>query len=120
MTRILAAGAALWLVACGASEGWSGKGVVRGVLVAENQIKIEHGDIEDLMPAMTMSFDVSDPGLLIGIREGMEIEFKLRKSDRVYEIFEIHPVGEAPKGRSGGGFSMNLRTRPSSVVSTTP
>ena len=87
------------------SDTWAGKGIVRGLLMEEKQVEIEHGDIDGLMPAMTMSFDVADPALLTGIREGMDVEFQLRRRGRAYEIFEMHPKGARPAGRSGGGFS---------------
>ena len=100
MRRTSAVAAAAWLaLACGAGAGerYEGGGVVRGVRPAEGQVTIEHGEIEGLMPAMTMSFDVADPALLEGLAPGQYVEFRLVHSAGRFEIDAITaPGGDAP------------------------
>jgi Cu(I)/Ag(I) efflux system protein CusF len=40
-------------------------------------IEIDHQEIKDLMPAMTMEFYVKDKSLLDGLKAGDQIEFSL-------------------------------------------
>jgi Cu/Ag efflux protein CusF len=85
-------GAVLGLGACGGgSEAAKGAGVVRGVDREQARITIEHGDIPGLMQAMTMTFEVSDPGLLEGVEEGQSIGFRVRHADGSYTVTAIDP-----------------------------
>ncbi len=93
----LALAALLASLACQRSDTFEASGVVRGVRAAEGQVTIEHGDIEGLMPAMTMSFDVADPTLLEGLEPGQYVEFRLRRRDGSFEIDRL----EAPESESG-------------------
>ena len=98
MARALTAAlAALVLLACGRGDTYPASGVVRGVRAEERQVTIEHGDIEGLMPAMTMSFDVADPALLAGLEPGQFVEFTLSRRDGKFEIVAL----EAPEAGSG-------------------
>jgi protein SCO1/2 len=54
---------------------------------------IEHEEIPGLMPSMTMSFDVADPGQLDRIRVGQEVDFHLEVSESRYRIVAIAPHG---------------------------
>jgi protein SCO1/2 len=93
-------------LACGAGRdtGFEGGGVVRGVLPEERQITIEHSEIEGLMPAMTMSFDVAAPALLQGLAPGDYVEFHLVRSGEAFVIDAIsRPGGAGVAGESGGG-----------------
>jgi len=97
--RAHALAAALWLCACdpGAGPVYDASGVVRAVRAEERLVTIEHGDIEGLMPAMTMSFDVADAALLDGIEPGQYVEFRLSLRDEKFEIVTL----EAPGGDTG-------------------
>jgi protein SCO1/2 len=93
---------------CGAAEeraGWEAGGVVRGLDPEAGQIKIEHGDIEGLMPAMTMSFDVATPDLLEGIALGEYVEFHLVREEGgafVIDAITWRQGGTGQAGISGG------------------
>jgi protein SCO1 len=53
------------------------KGVVREVLAARKQVRIEHEKIPDYMDAMTMPFDVKDTNELSGLQAGDNITFRM-------------------------------------------
>jgi protein SCO1 len=53
------------------------KGVVKEVLPANNQVRIEHEKIPDYMDAMTMLFDVKDTNELTGLAPGDNISFRM-------------------------------------------
>lgn len=57
------------------------KGVVKEVLPAENQVRIEHERIPDYMDAMTMLFDVKDTNELTGLAPGDNISFRMIVTD---------------------------------------
>jgi protein SCO1 len=97
----LAVVAALALAACRGGHVYAGHGVVRDVLPADGQVVIAHDAIPGLMPAMTMNFDVPDRALLGRLQKGQEIDFRLRVTDRRYEVIEAHPTGEVVAGVSG-------------------
>ena len=77
---LAAIGIAALALACGRADAelHSGRGIVRDVLVEDRQVVIEHDDIPDLMPAMTMNFEVADPALLAQLAPGQIIDFALR------------------------------------------
>jgi protein SCO1/2 len=87
-------------VGCSSEEGapgpYSARGVVENVDVEGRQVLIEHGDIEGLMPAMTMSFAVPDTALLESLAPGQVIEFEVHFSGRSYDLVAARVVGEAP------------------------
>jgi protein SCO1/2 len=53
------------------------KGVVKEVLPANSQVRIEHEKIPDYMDAMTMLFDVKDTNELSGLAPGDNISFRM-------------------------------------------
>lgn len=97
--------AALALVsACGSapeSETYQVRGVVQEVQPDYDQVVIEHEDIPGLMPAMTMNFDVAEPGLLEALEPGQAVVFELEASPQSYRIVEISALGAA--GTAGDG-----------------
>jgi protein SCO1/2 len=98
LAACIAAGA---LVAgCPAPRGelHSGRGIVRDVSRAERQVVVEHEDIEGVMPAMTMSFEVPDPAVLAKLEPGQVISFALRTGDGSYRIVGAEVVGSAAVG----------------------
>jgi protein SCO1/2 len=98
--RLFAIAVAAGLAACPEPRGelHSGRGIVRDVSLAERQVVIEHEEIEGLMPAMTMSFEVSDPALLARLEKGQVISFALRTGDGKYRIVGAEVVGSAEVG----------------------
>ena len=100
MRGALALACAWALFACG-PDTYDGRGVVRGVRAPERQVTIEHGAIADLMPAMTMSFDVADPALLAGVEPGQYVEFRIAKSGDRFEIVALEAPGAGEAGSSG-------------------
>ena len=100
MRGALALACAWALFGCG-PDTYDGRGVVRGVRAPERQVTIEHGAIADLMPAMTMSFDVADPALLAGVEPGQYVEFRIAKSGGRLEIVALEVPGAGEAGSSG-------------------
>ena len=92
--------------ACGdGSQRYPARGVVRDVLLADHQVVIEHEEIEGLMPAMTMSFDVPDHDLLGRLSAGQAIDFTVEVSGEKYRVVEATVKGEAGGAGSSGAFS---------------
>jgi protein SCO1/2 len=87
--------------ACEREEGspghYSAHGTVEDVDLEYGQILIDHGDVEGLMPAMTMNFSVSDQDLLATLAAGQIIDFEIHFTGRSYEVVEAEVVGEAPE-----------------------
>ncbi len=65
------------------------RGVVRSIDPKRPSIEIEHEDIPDLMPAMTMEFYVKDISLLKGIKTGETIEVTIENGIGGLKIIEI-------------------------------
>jgi protein SCO1/2 len=81
-------------------------GVVRDVDRESRQLLIEHDDIPGLMPAMTMSFDVADPGILDQVAPGQEIDFELARQGRVWRVTRVESFGRSGGGEAGtAGFA---------------
>ena len=84
--------AVIAVTACGGgSDSGQGSGVVRGIDTANAQITLEHGDIQGLMKAMTMTFQVADPKLLEGVEVGNEVDFRVRYANGEYTVIDIDP-----------------------------
>jgi protein SCO1/2 len=96
---------ALGLFACG-RDTFDATGVVRAVRAQERSVTIEHSAIPDLMPAMTMSFDVADAALLAGLAPGQYVEFQIARAGDRFEIVALATPGSTEpgvSGASGGG-----------------
>jgi protein SCO1 len=98
--RVLALAGALALLACGPDR-YEARGVVRAVRAPERQVTIEHSEVEGLMPAMTMSFDVADPALLTGLEPGRYVEFSIEKSGSRFAITALEAPGASEPGVAG-------------------
>jgi Cu/Ag efflux protein CusF len=68
---------------------YHGVGAVKSIDVKRPSIEIDHQDIKDLMPAMTMEFYVKDAALLNGIKPGDRIEFTLENGVGGLKITQI-------------------------------
>ncbi len=84
------------LAACSDPEptSFSGTGVVQEVMAADRQVVIEHEDIEGLMPAMTMNFDVLAGALPEGLRAGDRVQFILQRDSKQFRISSLRVLGE--------------------------
>ncbi len=91
-----------------ASNRYPAHGIVREVLVADHQVVIEHEEIEGLMPAMTMSFDVPDHELLEKLAAGQAIDFTVEATGKSYRVVEATLKGAAGSAGSSGSFSDEL------------
>ena len=67
--------------------------VVRGTAEAESKVTLQHDPVPEWSwPAMTMSFDVSDPSMVSGLREGQVVEIVVEKyADGRHRITDIVP-----------------------------
>ena len=72
-----------------ASRAHRAHGIVRELRLEQGQAVIEHDDIPGLMPAMTMAFDVAEPGMLEGLRSGQRVDFSLEHAQGRYQIVQI-------------------------------
>ena len=86
--RALLVLAACALLACGGAERYPARGVVEDVNREYGQVLIDHEDIEGLMPAMTMSFDVADAALLERLERGQAIDFVVEFDGRSYRVVQ--------------------------------
>ena len=83
-------------------------GTVVSVEPDRKQVKIAHGDIPDLMPAMTMNFDVVRPELLDGVEPGASVRFELERRGNLLRILSLEVTGEGEAGASGTDTSLAL------------
>ena len=69
------------------------EGEVRKVDKDAKKITIKHGPLENLdMPAMTMVFQVKDPGVLDQLKAGDKVRFRAEKIGGAYTVTKIEPV----------------------------
>jgi protein SCO1/2 len=86
------------------SRHYHARGVVEDVQRANGQVLIAHEDIEGLMPAMTMNFDVPDAKLLDELEPGQSIDFVVEFTGKAYRVTEVtvNASGVATSGASLG------------------
>ena len=72
------------------------QGQILAIDTAKAELTIKHGDIPNLMPAMTMSYPVSSPKLLDGRTPGELISAVLEVDNSVGRIVEVIHTGNAP------------------------
>lgn len=119
-------------VACGEGHGshppgiHHARGVIEAVLREDAQLVVAHEPIEGLMPAMTMSFDVSDPALLEGLEAGQAIEFHLEAEEGRYRILDVQVVGRGGEagqagvaGQAGASFTPAEASEPAAPFTLT-
>ena len=99
---------ALLALACGDGvepSTWEVRGIVRDVAPGGRQILIEHEAIPDLMPAMTMNFDLVDPLNASQLRSGQPVEFTLEYGNFGFRILRIQTIGSAEVGGEESTFA---------------
>ena len=96
---VVCVGVTLLWAACSGDEGGPGRYAARGVVeevdLEGGQVLIDHGDVEGLMPGMTMNFAVRDPALLEKLAPGQIVEFEIHFTGRSYDVTAARVVGEA-------------------------
>ncbi len=67
-------------------------GEVRRVDRDAKKITLRHGPIASIdMPPMTMVFQVKDPAMLGGLKQGDKVKFSAEKIDGAYVVTRIEP-----------------------------
>jgi len=72
-----------------APRSYPGVGTVKALNPKAPSIEIDHGDIEGLMPAMQMEFEVSDAALLNGIQVNDQIDFTIEDRTGIMRVIAI-------------------------------
>jgi protein SCO1/2 len=72
-----------------AAKIYHGIGVVESVGEHRTTVQINHQDIKDLMPAMSMPFEVQSPALLDEIAPGDRVSFTLQETPHGLVVIEI-------------------------------
>ena len=73
---------------------YPGTGIVKILNLKEGWVEIEHEEIKDLMPAMTMEFWVRNPSLMTQVRVGDKVDFVVvedRKGQYLTELKKVAP-----------------------------
>jgi protein SCO1/2 len=99
--------AAVLLAACGPKL-HTGTGTVKEVRSDLRQLVLDHEDIEGLMQAMTMNFDVAAPELLAGLAPGDRVRFELSVDGEHYRIVAIERLGAGEADAVGKAGSRGL------------
>lgn len=103
MRRWLFVSLSLLLLGCQPSRTFSGIGRVVGFGDDQQTVFINHGDIEGLMPAMTMPFAVQDSSALAALEMGDAVRFDLHVTPRTSWIAAITriPLDSLPLALQG-------------------
>lgn len=113
--RGAAAALLLFLLPSACGEGarhYEARGVVREVRPEWRQVVIAHEDIEGLMPAMTMNFDVPDSALLGTLEKGQLISFTLEADSDGYRVIGAEQLGRGDTGSGPGLVGLALERDP--------
>jgi len=79
----------------GPQQTWQGRGRITALDAARGVLEMAHDPIPAIdWPAMTMPFEVSDRGLLKGLRKGQKVAFELARKADGYVVVGIRPAGE--------------------------
>ena len=71
------------------ARSYPGVGTVKAINPKAPSIEIDHGDIEGLMPAMQMEFEVSDAALLNGLQVNDQIDFTIEDRTGIMRVTAI-------------------------------
>lgn len=81
----------------GPEQTWQGTGRITAVDAAKGLLEMAHAPIPAIdWPAMTMPFDVANPGLLQGLKPGQQVTFDLARRGEGYVVVGIRPRESAP------------------------
>ena len=68
---------------------YNGKGVVTKLNLPNGSVELDHEEIEGVMPAMRMEFNVTDKKMLDALKVGDKVDFVLRYKDYTEVIVNI-------------------------------
>ncbi len=71
---------------------YPGTGIVKIINLKEGWVEIEHEEIKDLMPAMTMEFWVRNPSLMTQVRVGDKVDFVVVEDSKGQYLTELKTV----------------------------
>jgi len=71
---------------------YPGTGIVMILNPTEGWVEIEHEEIKDLMPAMTMEFWVRNPSLMTQVRVGDKVDFVVVEDSKGQYLTELKKV----------------------------
>jgi protein SCO1 len=74
------------------TETYTVQGILRGINFAEGSVTVEHEEIPDYMPAMTMPFDVKAMSEVEPLKAGDAIEFKMVVTDKESWIERVKKI----------------------------
>ncbi|MHA3774372.1 SCO family protein [Verrucomicrobiota bacterium sgz303538] len=78
-----------------ATQSYSVKGILRAINFADQSVTVEHEEIPDYMPAMTMPFDVKSMAEVQPLKVGDGIKFRLVVTDKSSWIEGIEKIDAA-------------------------
>ena len=87
---ILPVFALLW--SCSAAESHSSTGEIKRIRDSGKVLVIEHQEFPGFMEAMTMPFELSDPAIAAGLKEGDKVAFTIEKKENGYPISKIKKI----------------------------
>jgi len=67
-------------------ESFGGQGVVKRI--RGTKLTIKHGPIGDLMPAMTMEYEVPDKSILKKLKKGDQVSFEINKDLEIIRLVD--------------------------------
>ena len=68
---------------------YEGQGFILQVDQSEKRVTLKHEQIQELMPAMTMDYDVEPAELLRGLKSGDRVRFRLSSRGIDFAVVEI-------------------------------
>jgi len=69
---------------------YEGRGSIIQVDQEDKKVTLRHEDVEGVLPAMTMDYEVDPPELLHGLKAGDEVRFQLSPAGFEFVVVEIH------------------------------
>jgi mono/diheme cytochrome c family protein len=76
------------------SKTYRSMAVIKAVETKDNKLTIDHEDIPGFMAPMTMTWPVSDPAMLAGLKAGDKVEFEIIRNGSDVTITKCVKVGE--------------------------
>ena len=81
----------------------TGSGRITLIDARTGELEMQHEPIPSLdWPSMTMEFEVKDPAILKGLKQGQQVEFDLVKEEGGFPVVAIRPKAAAVKPAAGG------------------